>query len=1014
MESEEGLKVIGNISYCLVQGNKPPPLTMLSPAGSKVARNTATVPPLNQVSPSNGLNSVTSNSALNATRTSSFAAALRKLAYQAKDPADEVIKHSSPNSNNSSPRSSTPKRAPPPLVYSSQSTTLTSPPVVTIAPTPSHQHSSTTSLSANTDHIARHGLDRIPSGHSLSSSYESIALKQEREQRPLSGHSRDDDRNSKDGLSMAHAARITPQSSTSGGLMTGNRDDITRGFQPYRHGDDIRPPVPPGFGMDPAYAAYHSALLASHYSHPAYRLEDPLLLERYRMMQPSLMMPFSHPGMMAAAAAAGHHGVHPLLAGGRYPPELLHQYPYISPSAAQSLDPRSPALSAERARLEEERQREIDREKEKDREKEREKEKWREKEREKEATQRLREREIERERMKMERQEHERHYLAQNSHHQNDINHRIDHRDEGSKHGSITQGTPRDSYNDKYKQQQRHDHHIKQQSLLDHRNHHREYGRNMMSVEGQRRSDIELSRGQPPPLISPKEPGELTHHRSDTGLFRPFEKESRSSYPLEIPTVHNRKLEHSVQPLKIPQREITQDKHKNYLGEHDQMRSLHANHDRRENNHDNYSLKRQYNDVNKMKSSEVSNELMPNNKIVHVAVSKLDKEEARLREARLKGTYHSDDDEEDMDDSEKEEDKIERMMLIRNGPPMPLDKSVNKLKFLSSLGLFTIRRKKDKDFERYRKRRKYFREQSLSPIIVEEDTKSKSESLTIPKLDPDILCSELDYPNKCNFLSSFKLQHLEKEERKELCLIREACQLEKKRRLGGTDVKDERLSTQLDKKGIKRKRVEDNNNTDLLNTEPIQLTLAQLQQRHQQQTKLNNLHNKMSDNRSTVIFPTESCDRGKILSREFAEQFHESVLQTTREKELQSRLGNSRHDGTNLSSDKTSPSKHHVSSDGIGCSSLSDQSETSSFRWPGITAVMEAYQRHSEEQKSEHGILSERCKKLQSENRDLNKKAEALSKAMAMLLEQQKHFEEERNRNQAAIEKLTKPLRQLR
>ena len=69
-------------------GSKPPPLNMMSPANAKQARNTATVSPLHHVtSPTNGVNSLGSNAALNASRTSSFAAALRKLANQAKDPA---------------------------------------------------------------------------------------------------------------------------------------------------------------------------------------------------------------------------------------------------------------------------------------------------------------------------------------------------------------------------------------------------------------------------------------------------------------------------------------------------------------------------------------------------------------------------------------------------------------------------------------------------------------------------------------------------------------------------------------------------------------------------------------------------------------------------------------------------------------------------------------------------------------------------------------------------------------
>ena len=63
-------------------GTKPPPLTMVN----SINRTTATVPPLNQVSPSRGITSVggANASALSATPgSSSFAAALRKLAKQA-------------------------------------------------------------------------------------------------------------------------------------------------------------------------------------------------------------------------------------------------------------------------------------------------------------------------------------------------------------------------------------------------------------------------------------------------------------------------------------------------------------------------------------------------------------------------------------------------------------------------------------------------------------------------------------------------------------------------------------------------------------------------------------------------------------------------------------------------------------------------------------------------------------------------------------------------------------------
>lgn len=69
-----------------------------------------------------------------------------------------------------------------------------------------------------------------------------------------------------------------------------------------------------------------------------FRFDDPLLLERYRMMQPPYL-PFGHPGMLPPP------GMHQLLASGRFPPELLHQqFPFVS-SASRLPDHISPSLS---------------------------------------------------------------------------------------------------------------------------------------------------------------------------------------------------------------------------------------------------------------------------------------------------------------------------------------------------------------------------------------------------------------------------------------------------------------------------------------------------------------------------------------------------------------------------------------------------------------------------------------------------------------------------------------------
>ena len=77
------------------------------------------------------------------------------------------------------------------------------------------------------------------------------------------------------------------------------------------------------------------------------RFDDPLLLERYRMMQNTQLFSYPHHGMLPSP------GVHPLLPGARYPADLLSQHPlsYL-PSAGASKLPNhiSPASAADRYR----------------------------------------------------------------------------------------------------------------------------------------------------------------------------------------------------------------------------------------------------------------------------------------------------------------------------------------------------------------------------------------------------------------------------------------------------------------------------------------------------------------------------------------------------------------------------------------------------------------------------------------------------------------------------------------
>ena len=72
-------------------------------------------------------------------------------------------------------------------------------------------------------------------------------------------------------------------------------------------------------------------------------------------------------------------------------------------------------------------------------------------------------------------------------------------------------------------------------------------------------------------------------------------------------------------------------------------------------------------------------------------LSKLDLAELKLRKARANGEYNSDASEEEMeeDETDSDEDKRQRLLIVSSGLPEKLDKSPEKMKFLSHFGLAT-------------------------------------------------------------------------------------------------------------------------------------------------------------------------------------------------------------------------------------------------------------------------------------------------------------------------------------
>ncbi|XP_077166089.1 genetic suppressor element 1 isoform X3 [Paroedura picta] len=381
---------------------KSPSLGMLSTA----TRTTATVSPLTP-SPLNGSLVPSGSPAVSTTLpvqsapSSSFAAALRKLAKQAEEPRGSSISSesspvSSPATNHSSP-ASTPKRGPmgPLIVPPGGHTVPSTPPVVTIAPT------KTVNGVWRSEGRQQEAGSRSSGGNSTSSRDRLIAeapLPQEKASGPtVPSHL----------LGTPYSFGIPPNSIVQDSRFpplnlqrpvhhvvppSAVTEDYLRSFRPYHTAEELRMSSLPPIALDPATAAayYHPSYLAHHpFPHPAFRMEDSYCLSALR----SPFYPIPTPGSLPPLHPSAMH-LH--LSGVRYPTELSHS----SLSALQS--ERISSLTAERLQMDEElRQRE--REKEREREREREREADRERERERE-----REKELEREREKERERERER------------------------------------------------------------------------------------------------------------------------------------------------------------------------------------------------------------------------------------------------------------------------------------------------------------------------------------------------------------------------------------------------------------------------------------------------------------------------------------------------------------------------------------------------------------------------------------------------------------------------------
>ncbi|XP_055890452.1 uncharacterized protein LOC106061017 isoform X1 [Biomphalaria glabrata] len=320
--SDENFVTEGTESYPSLSSSGKLTLSTYSASGTRLPM---TAPPSTFHSPNS-----TGNSYL-----SSFSAALRKLAYQTKDLSDDSpAKHSMSPSSHTSSRSATPKRSHS-LAFSSKPNQLSAS-NQTQNSLESHRRSvdrtQTNNMDSPHDHGGRSVIEQHLASHDFSQGRDTREELRRDSRDEIRRDSRDSSRltgrESREIERNAHLAAAQ--------VRIANSELYARDFPGYLTEEEaasIGLAIP--LRIDPAayMAAYHPFYLQQQamVAQSPFRLDDPMLLEQYRMFQSSFL-PF--PGGAYLPGPPRPVDMHSMLAAAQhYPLELLQQqYAYINSS----------------------------------------------------------------------------------------------------------------------------------------------------------------------------------------------------------------------------------------------------------------------------------------------------------------------------------------------------------------------------------------------------------------------------------------------------------------------------------------------------------------------------------------------------------------------------------------------------------------------------------------------------------------------------------------------------------
>ncbi|XP_076353975.1 uncharacterized protein LOC143248890 isoform X2 [Tachypleus tridentatus] len=417
-------------------------------------------------------------------------------------------------------------------------------------------------------------------------------------------------------------------------------------------------------------------------------------------------------------------------------------------------------------------------------------------------------------------------------------------------------------------------------------------------------------------------------------------------------------------------------------------------------------------------------------------ISKLDLEWEKLQKARLAGKCGVSDDELDTED-EDEENHLREILIITKGPPLNLDLSPKKLEFLRIFGLISHQKRQKLEFEKYIRSRKVLEEQQFFPHDTNNTNKDCSTLLPMTtKINSEELCLVPDFPQRVQFLQFLGLQPTTLQEKIEVeqnWKVTEEDRVCRKRKVKTKHIKKIKLadikphSSESLPLQMKKQRLESSPSrpNGALSVEeynpPVKVAAIVQSQLSSSKPNITEMLTKYdtpgvsaiphhhhptvgqkgdSKDRRVVIIsdPTQSDKKTKKLAKDFVHEFHKSVLETTQQQLAEQ----SRH--------WSAESRTEVTPSPTTCSS----EKVENYHWPGIEIVMEAYEFYLKEQKQEQEFLMERCQYLKRKNQDASLDAERLCYRMTELLKLKQRLDEERHRHQVSVDNLKRFLQLMR